>query len=253
MIEASATATATPERSQRQRQRQRPRPPPPNFLEWSLQTFGEGITRHFMQPYNFKVWGIDPSRMSSDWIAGRVLTPSLDEVIEGSLQRGRRRHGPERPVRLSAAGRLRDVRRRAWPGGSGRGAGRSTLERTLVQARPEAASGRRSASRSRATAGPAARRSATTTLFPSVPLPDLIRAIAGAPEAVRQAAAGLPSTAVVCVNLGINREKVTEKHWIYYPEVAGQVHLPAHLRAVQRLAVHGAAGPQRLDLRDQPL
>ena len=23
---------------------------------------------------------------------------------------------------------------------------------------------------------------------------------------------------MVCVNLGINRAKVTEKHWIYYPE-----------------------------------
>jgi protoporphyrinogen oxidase len=56
------------------------------------------------------------------------------------------------------------------------------------------------------------------TLFPSIPLPDLIRAIDGAPEAVRHAAASLPSTAVVCVNLGINRERVTEKHWIYYPE-----------------------------------
>ena len=38
------------------------------------------------------------------------------------------------------------------------------------------------------------------------------------PDAVRQAVASLPSTAVVCVNLGINRERVTEKHWIYYPE-----------------------------------
>ena len=47
-----------------------------------------------MQPYNFKVWGIDPARMSSDWIDGRVLTPSLDEVIEGSLQRGRGDMGP---------------------------------------------------------------------------------------------------------------------------------------------------------------
>ena len=88
---------------------------PPNFLEWSLRTFGEGITRHFMQPYNFKVWGIDPARMSSDWIAGRVLTPSLEEVIEGSLQRGRGDMGPNAAVRLSAPRGLRDVRRRAGP------------------------------------------------------------------------------------------------------------------------------------------
>ncbi len=47
-----------------------------------------------MKPYNRKVWGIDPERMSSDWIEGRVLTPSLDEVIGGALTRGRPDMGP---------------------------------------------------------------------------------------------------------------------------------------------------------------
>ena len=32
--------------------------------------------------------------MSSDWIEGRVLTPSLDAVIEGALQQGRGDMGP---------------------------------------------------------------------------------------------------------------------------------------------------------------
>jgi protoporphyrinogen oxidase len=39
-----------------------------------------------------------------------------------------------------------------------------------------------------------------------------------APAAVRDAAAGLLSTTVICVNLGISRADITEKHWIYYPE-----------------------------------
>src|SRR5262249_53136854 len=68
--------------------------PPANFVEWCYRTFGAGITEHFMIPYNRKVWGIDPDRMSSDWINGRVLTPSLDEVIEGALRRGRPDMGP---------------------------------------------------------------------------------------------------------------------------------------------------------------
>ncbi len=190
--------------------------PPANFLEWSRRTFGEGITRHFMQPYNFKVWGIPPERMSSDWIAGRVLTPSLDEVIEGAIRRGRGDMGPNArfgyPLRggceVFVAGLAERVRARG---------GAFALHRTLVRLDPK---------RRRATfrvEEPGARKARLETvgygtLFPSVPLPDLIAAIDGAPEAVRRAAAGLPSTAVVCVNLGINREKVTEKHWIYYPE-----------------------------------
>ena len=31
--------------------------PPANFLEWCYRTFGAGITKHFMIPYNRKVWG----------------------------------------------------------------------------------------------------------------------------------------------------------------------------------------------------
>lgn len=191
-------------------------PPPANFLEWSRRTFGEGITRHFMQPYNFKVWGIEPEKMSSDWIAGRVLTPSLEEVIEGSLQRGRPDMGPNArfgyPLHggceMFVAGLAKRVKAR---GGAFR------QGRTLVKLDPK----RRRATFRIEEPGEAAARYETIgyeRLFPSVPLPDLIAAIDGAPDAVRHAAASLPSTAVVCVNLGINREKVTEKHWIYYPE-----------------------------------
>jgi len=192
---------------------------PANFLEWSYRTFGAGITDHFMKPYNRKVWGIDPERMSADWIEGRVLTPSLDEVIEGALTRGRLDMGPNArfgyPLRGGCesfvAGLANRVRNRG---------GAVTTSRTLVKLDP---------ARKRATfrveePGDSDLGSARyetigyDTLYPSVPLPDLIAAIENAPASVRHAATSLPSTAVVCVNLGINREKVTDKHWIYYPE-----------------------------------
>ncbi len=189
---------------------------PANFLEWSYRTFGAGITDHFMKPYNRKVWGIDPERMSSDWIEGRVLTPTLDEVIEGALQRGRPDMGPNArfgyPIRggceMFVAGLADRVRARG---------GAVTPGRTLVKLEPKL----RRATFRIGDADSATERLevvAYDTLYPSVPLPDLIAAIDVAPEAVRRAAAALPSTAVVCVNLGIDRERVTEKHWIYYPE-----------------------------------
>ena len=188
----------------------------PNFQEWCYRTFGAGITEHFMIPYNRKVWGIDPQRMSSDWIAGRVLTPSLDQVIEGALQPGRADLGPN--ARFGYP--LRGGCERFVSGLAGRvGArgGRIATGRTLVKLDPRR---RRATFRVEGPAEAGARLEtiAYETLYPSIPLPDLVAAIDGAPEAVRRAAASLPSTAVVCVNLGIAREKVTEKHWIYYPE-----------------------------------
>jgi UDP-galactopyranose mutase len=56
-------------------------------------------------------------------------------------------------------------------------------------------------------------------LISTMPLPLLVRALGDeAPAAVRTAAAALRYVSVRCVNLGIGRENLTEKHWIYYPE-----------------------------------
>ena len=64
-----------------------------------------------------------------------------------------------------------------------------------------------------------AARSAYEQLISTMPLPVLIRAMGDeAPEEVREAAAALRHVSVRCVNLGVGRENLTEKHWIYYPE-----------------------------------
>jgi protoporphyrinogen oxidase len=41
--------------------------PSPDFLSWSRATFGDGITRHFMKPYNEKLWQTPLSRMTTEW------------------------------------------------------------------------------------------------------------------------------------------------------------------------------------------
>jgi UDP-galactopyranose mutase len=56
-------------------------------------------------------------------------------------------------------------------------------------------------------------------LISTMPLPVLVRLMGDeAPAEVRAAAKELRSVSVRCVNLGIGRENLTEKHWIYYPE-----------------------------------
>ena len=52
-----------------------------------------------------------------------------------------------------------------------------------------------------------------------MPLPTLVRRLADeVPSEIRMAAEGLRHVSVRCVNLGIGRSDLTEKHWIYYPE-----------------------------------
>jgi UDP-galactopyranose mutase len=56
-------------------------------------------------------------------------------------------------------------------------------------------------------------------LISTMPLPVLIRMMGGeAPPSVRSAVAALRHVSVRCVHIGVGRENLTEKHWIYYPE-----------------------------------
>jgi UDP-galactopyranose mutase len=52
-----------------------------------------------------------------------------------------------------------------------------------------------------------------------MPLPVLIRQMGEeAPEHIRGAAGRLRYVSVRCVHIGVGRENITDKHWIYYPE-----------------------------------
>jgi UDP-galactopyranose mutase len=52
-----------------------------------------------------------------------------------------------------------------------------------------------------------------------MPLPALVAAIGDeAPAEVRRAASELRHVSIRCVNLGVARPRVTDKHWIYFPE-----------------------------------
>jgi len=57
------------------------------------------------------------------------------------------------------------------------------------------------------------------TLISTMPLPRLVALLHDeAPAHVRDAAEGLRHVSVRCVHIGVGRERISDKHWIYYPE-----------------------------------
>jgi UDP-galactopyranose mutase len=46
-----------------------------HFEEFIARRFGPGISRHFMLPYNRKLWGRDLKRLAADWTGERVAAP----------------------------------------------------------------------------------------------------------------------------------------------------------------------------------
>src|SRR6185503_13747639 len=45
--------------------------PPGNFAEWLQRSFGEGLCKTFMYPYNFKVWAYPPAQLDTGWMGER--------------------------------------------------------------------------------------------------------------------------------------------------------------------------------------
>ena len=52
-----------------------------NFEEFIEAVFGDGICKHFMEPYNFKVWAHPPKMMNKEWIGERVAVVDVNRAV----------------------------------------------------------------------------------------------------------------------------------------------------------------------------
>lgn len=58
---------------------------PEDFGSWVQWRFGEGIAKHFMDPYNEKIWKRPLADISSDWVAGRVPDAPVADVLKAAI------------------------------------------------------------------------------------------------------------------------------------------------------------------------
>ncbi len=60
-------------------------PEPTNFEEFCHKHFGHGFSKHFMIPYNQKLWGIHPREITAAWCSRFVPMPKIADVIAGAV------------------------------------------------------------------------------------------------------------------------------------------------------------------------
>ncbi|MCK5130582.1 MAG: FAD-dependent oxidoreductase [Candidatus Sabulitectum sp.] len=56
-----------------------------SFEGWVLSRFGRGLYDLYLAPYNKKLWGIEPSKLSADWASQRITVPSLAGLIRETV------------------------------------------------------------------------------------------------------------------------------------------------------------------------
>ncbi|HAZ07459.1 MAG TPA: protoporphyrinogen oxidase [Elusimicrobia bacterium] len=176
-----------------------------DFLSWCRAAFGDGITRHFMRPYNEKLWQTSLARMTTEWQGRFVPKPSATEVLYGALADQNKRFGYNASFRYPVRGGIQALpdalARRLEPG-----VVRTGARVTAVDLRWKVAQ----------VAGLGEVR--YERLVNTLPLTTFLDLAGPLPDAVRQARGRLRWNAVWNLNLGVARPVVGDRHWVYFPE-----------------------------------
>jgi UDP-galactopyranose mutase len=176
---------------------------PRNYEEWMRGTFGDGISEHLMIPYARKVWTVEPQEMDFDWIERRVPTPDVERIIAGALSHDVDQVGATAhfwyPKRGGIEALPRALGERVENVQLGREVERIELgSRTVVFTDGE--------------------RVAFDRLIYTLPLSQIPSLVPGLPSRVGDACAALRYQGIYCVNLGIDRPNISDKHWVYFYE-----------------------------------
>jgi len=181
-------------------ERQRPERPVNNYADWLLTSFGKSFAELFPMQYTRKYHTTTAENMSTDWLGPRIYRPSLEEVLRGAIS-------PSAPhvhyithFRYPTAGGFVNYLKKFVP------LGNLKLDHKLVSIDPREKLLRFSNGHLTKYDG----------LISSVPLPDLIRIIHGAPQDVVEASQRLACSTCVLVNLGVDREDLSSAHMTYF-------------------------------------
>ena len=178
-----------------------------NFEEWIYSTFGDGIAKHYMLPYNRKIWKYDLSKMNIDWISGRVPSPSVEEMKEGAAGTLKRDYGSNAEFMYPEHGGIGALAKQL-----SKGLNVSTGS-DVVEIRPSGTDVEVRYEREGET-----REISAEKVLSSIPLPDLVDILHDPPEEVVKAAGALVYNSLVCVNIGVRTPEIIDKHWLYFPE-----------------------------------
>ena len=183
---------------------------PTHYEDWMRGFFGAGIAEHLMIPYARKIWTVEPSTMDFSWIGRRVPTPDVERIVRGALTDDVELVGATSKFWYPREGGIeplpRALGRRVEPMVE---LGRTAVAIELPERRVVLADGE---------VVP------FENLVYTLPLPYLPRFVADLPPEVERAVAGLRWQGIYCVNLGVGREAISDKHWVYFYEDAFPFH-----------------------------
>lgn len=177
---------------------------PTNYEEWMYANLGRGFADTFLIPYSEKFWTVPPREMTHEWTGNRVPQPSTLQVLRGAVWSRQTRIGTNAefsyPVNSPGYGAIGEaLASKAGTIHCGYRANRLDLGDHRLHFDNGSVLGYQ-------------------RLISTIPLPELVGICPEAPADVRQAAAALRHNSIFVVNLGIARAKLSNWHWVHFPE-----------------------------------
>ena len=170
------------------------------YAEWLLASFGRSFAELFPMQYTRKYHLTSAENLTTDWLGPRLYRPELGEVLRGALSTASPHVHYITHFRYPTRGGFESYLSKFVP------LGKLKLGHEVVAIDPRA---REITFANRQVTG-------YDRLISSLPLPDLIRAIRGAPPDVIEAADKLACSTCVLVNLGVDREDLSNAHITYF-------------------------------------
>jgi protoporphyrinogen oxidase len=171
-----------------------------NYADWLLSSYGRTFAELFPMQYTRKYHQTSADNMTTDWLGPRMYRPSLEEVLRGAI-------APSSPhvhyithFRYPSEGGFISYLKKFVP------LGNLKLSHELVSIDP----------RTRKLSFANGVVAHYDALISSVPLPDLVRMIQGTPHDVLVASRRLACSTCVLVNVGVNREDLSNAHMTYF-------------------------------------
>jgi protoporphyrinogen oxidase len=179
-----------------------------SFRQWILDNLGEGIAKHFMVPFNEKLWQVSLDELTSDWVSWLVPKPELKDVVNGALGIRDKTFGYNPSFLYPATDGIRVLPESFLSGVDNLRNGTELVEVDTKR--------RRALFHDRQTGE--TRVEHYESLVSTIPVPELVRRCLDFPVPLKEAALALRWVSVSNINLGVAREQVSNKHWLYFPE-----------------------------------
>jgi protoporphyrinogen oxidase len=173
-----------------------------NFLKWINTTFGKGMAKYFMIPYNQKFWTVPLSQMACPWSDKFIPQLSLVDIVNGFFANSKNSFGYNAIFWYPAKGGMAQLPQafEKQIGGVSKNCCVSRIDLKKKEIRIKGG-----------------KKQKFDILVTTIPLPELVEIIKPLPGKILKSFRKLRWNSIFNLNLGLQGSCQDGKHWVYFP------------------------------------